>query len=88
MLATHKFLPALDNSREAHLCKSIGISLNSRMMGMAIKWYVQYVVETGQQLLSLELTRGEKRKIHEPKDILQADGCEREGTKQAQTATS
>ena len=42
-------LPALGNSIEAHLYKRIGISLNSRMMGMAIKWYVQYVVETGPQ---------------------------------------
>jgi hypothetical protein len=40
----------LGNSIEAHLYKRVGISLNSRMMGMAIKWYIQYVVETGQQL--------------------------------------
>jgi len=45
-------------------------------------------VENGQQLLSLELMKEEKRKIHEVKDILQADGCEKEGTKQAQTTTS
>jgi len=42
-------LPALGNSIEAHLYKRIGISLNSRMMEMAIKWYVQYVVGTGPQ---------------------------------------
>lgn len=42
-------LPALGNSIEAHLYKRIGISLDSRMMGMAITWYVQYVVETGPQ---------------------------------------
>jgi len=84
----HMVLPALGNSIEAHLYKRVATSLNSRMMGMAIKWYVQYVVETGQQLWSLELTRGEKRKIHEAKDILQADGCEKEGTKQAQKTTS
>jgi hypothetical protein len=47
-----KVLPALGNSKEAHLYKRVAISFNSRMMGMAIKWYVQYVVETGQVMKS------------------------------------
>lgn len=46
----HMVLPALGDSIEAHLYKRVGISPNSRMMGMAIKWYTQYVVESGQLL--------------------------------------
>ena len=46
----HMVLPAHGNSIGAHLYKRIGISPNSRMTGMATKWYVQYVVESGQQL--------------------------------------
>ena len=46
----HMVLPALGNSIEAHLYKRVGISPNSRMIGMAMKWYVQYVVESEQQL--------------------------------------
>ena len=50
MLTIHMVLPAHGNSVGAHLYKRVGISLNCRMTGMAMKWCVQYVVETGQQL--------------------------------------
>jgi hypothetical protein len=50
VLTTYMVLPALGNSIEAHLSKRVGTSPTSRLMGMAIKWYIQYVVESGQLL--------------------------------------